>query len=63
MEKLLKILAEQEKYFKPNDSLSRIVDKIVQQMECELEENELGNVQAARGNVNGEDMGWRKSKV
>ena len=52
MEKLLKYLAEQNKHFKPDDALSRLVDEELKAVSDELNENDLFFVQAARGEIN-----------
>lgn len=49
MDKLLKYLAMQNKYFKPNDALSRLVDQELNAVADELNEKDLSLVQAARG--------------
>ena len=49
MEKVLKYLAEQNKYFDPKDSLSKLVSQVLRDAESELDEDDLSSVQAARG--------------
>ena len=49
MEKMLKYLAEQNQFFDPNDSLSKMVSQILERVQDELEEDDLFFVQAARG--------------
>lgn len=49
MEKILKYIAEQNRYFDPKDSLSELVNQILSLKENELGEDELFFVQAARG--------------
>ena len=48
MEKVLKYIAEQNKYFDPKDSLSKLIDQTLRSVEGELNEEDLFFVQAAR---------------
>lgn len=49
MEKLLKFLSHQNKYFEPDDELTELVSATLADVDDELDEEELGFVQAARG--------------
>ena len=51
MEKLLKYLAEQNKYFDPKDTLSKLISQTLGSAEDELGEDDLFYVQAARGST------------
>ena len=62
MDKLLRYLSEQNKHFKPDDALSRLVDQTLSAVEDELEEEDLFFVQAARGQEYHDPAGQRKEK-
>ena len=49
MEKILKYIAEQNHYFDPKDSLSKLIEQTLSSVEKELGEEDLFFVQAARG--------------
>ena len=49
MEKLLRYIAEQNRYFDPKDSISILIDQTLNSIEDELSEEDLYFVQAARG--------------
>ena len=51
MDKILKFLGEQNRYFDPKDSLSDLIDQTLSSVEDELSEEDLFYVQAARGSV------------
>ena len=52
MEKWLKLLAEQNQFFDPDDRLSRLVRGVLEErQDDELSEEDLMDVQAARGQV------------
>ena len=49
MEKIIRYIAEQNKYFDPRDSLSILIDLTLRNANEELSEEDLSFVQAARG--------------
>lgn len=51
MEKILKYIAEQNKFCDPKDSLSKLIDQTLSLVDEELSEEDLFFVQAARGSV------------
>ena len=51
MEKILRYIAEQNKYFDPKDSLSKLIDQTLSNVDEELGEEDLLFVQAARGST------------
>ena len=51
MEKILKYIAEQNKYFNPKDSLSKLINYTLSSVDEELGEEDLFFVQAARGST------------
>lgn len=51
MEKILRYIAEQNKYFDPRDSLSELIDQTLSNVDEELGEEDLFFVQAARGST------------
>ncbi len=60
MEKILKYLAEQNKYFDPKDSLSELIDQTLSSAENELGEDDLFLIQAARGSLPNKPADQRK---
>ena len=60
MEKLLQYISEQNKYFNPKDSLSKLIDQTLSSGGEELEEEDLLCVQAARGVVTHKPADQRK---
>ena len=62
MERLLRYLADQNQYFKPEDCLSNLVDEVIYNTEDELSEDDLLFVQAARGSASYNPASHRKEK-
>ena len=62
MEKILRYIAEQNKYFDPKDSLSLLINEELSSSEGELNEDDLFFVQAARGPEAHKPAGPRKGK-
>lgn len=60
MEKILRYIAEQNKYFDPKDSLSELIDQTLSSVDEELGEEDLFFVQAARGSVSHKPADQRK---
>ena len=60
MEKLLRLVAEQNRFFDPKDNLSRMIDRTLRHTNSELTEDNLFYVQAARGLVPSKPADQRK---
>ncbi len=60
MEEILRYLAEQNRYFDPQDSLSELIDRTLSLAEDELGEDDLFFVQAARGSIANKPVDQRK---